>query len=693
MAEETLPRFPAKALTLAANAFLRSVGAPAHTLLPDEVELPPTEVTERLAGHALAAGYFVERVEFFEDDVPLLIDAGRPFIFMPLPALDSIHVATAVSKKELTFVDLRGVETTIDRKTAERALRATRARGLEQLARRIDPAADRSERIVRGLAAELGSSMPVGVGYVLRKNEVGSVGEAVDSLGLGRQGAKLLGMSALQSALTTAAWAVLGSVAIAGHAETSNLLGWALLSATATLLQVVSMRIVGAFTVRSATTLRARLLEGALGLDPDSLGEYGLGGLMVIATQADSFTGSIVSLFVAILGVLTNLVATGAVLSISPVPAVMIALFSAFALAIVACAPRIAKHQDTLQRERMRTTTDMVERMLGHRTRLVQQTPNTWHEGEDESLLRYAQAGKQLDRLTFILHAAPRTFYLASIVVLFTVLVSKPTQMALALSVGGMTLGMATLDALVNVVLAGGNLYALFRAIRPMVHDRQQGARSSAIRPDLEGDKKRPIIELRGVRYGYPNRSKKVLDDVGLEIGHEERVLIEGPSGGGKTTLASVISGLRKPDAGLVFVAGLDQHTMPEGELRSVIATAPQFYKNHIFTESLAFNLLLGRSWPPEQADLAEAAHVAVALGLGPLLDRMPSGLFQQVGETGWQLSHGEKSRVYLARALLQRSKVLVLDETFGALDPASLRQSMDFVLDAPKSIVVITHR
>lgn len=132
---------------------------------------------------------------------------------------------------------------------------------------------------------------------------------------------------------------------------------------------------------------------------------------------------------------------------------------------------------------------------------------------------------------------------------------------------------------------------------------------------------------------------------------------------------------------------------MPEAELRRIVATAPQFYKNHIFTESLAFNLLLGRGWPPERDDLAAAMRVTTALGLGPLLTRMTSGIFQQVGETGWQLSHGEKSRVYLARALLRRSKVLVLDEAFGALDPASLRESMRFVLDEAKAVVVITHR
>ena len=74
--------------------------------------------------------------------------------------------------------------------------------------------------------------------------------------------------------------------------------------------------------------------------------------------------------------------------------------------------------------------------------------------------------------------------------------------------------------------------------------------------------------------------------------------------------------------------------------------------------------------WPPSAADLQQAGEVCEELGLGELLQRMPAGLQQQVGETGWQLSHGERSRVFLARALLQQADLTILDESFAALDP-----------------------
>ena len=70
---------------------------------------------------------------------------------------------------------------------------------------------------------------------------------------------------------------------------------------------------------------------------------------------------------------------------------------------------------------------------------------------------------------------------------------------------------------------------------------------------------------------------------------------------------------------------------------------------------TLAFNLLMGRNWLAGEVELQVAQTLCEDLGLGPLIARMPAGLQQRVGETGWQLSHGEKSRVFLARALLQQ--------------------------------------
>jgi ATP-binding cassette, subfamily B, bacterial len=70
----------------------------------------------------------------------------------------------------------------------------------------------------------------------------------------------------------------------------------------------------------------------------------------------------------------------------------------------------------------------------------------------------------------------------------------------------------------------------------------------------------------------------------------------------------------------------------------------------------------------------------------------MPAGLLQMVGETGWQLSHGERSRLYLARALLQNADLVVLDESFAALDPENLQYALRCVRERAAALLVIAH-
>lgn len=99
----------------------------------------------------------------------------------------------------------------------------------------------------------------------------------------------------------------------------------------------------------------------------------------------------------------------------------------------------------------------------------------------------------------------------------------------------------------------------------------------------------------------------------------------------------------------------------------------------------------MGRAWPASP-ELAATETVCRELGLGDLLERMPGGLMQMVGETGWQLSDGEHSRVYLARALLQDVDLVVLDDSFAALDPANRQRALRCVHARARAVLVIAH-
>ena len=184
-----------------------------------------------------------------------------------------------------------------------------------------------------------------------------------------------------------------------------------------------------------------------------------------------------------------------------------------------------------------------------------------------------------------------------------------------------------------------------------------------------------------------------MLSRCGLRIRTGDHVLLDGPSGGGKSTLVSLLIGIRAPQTGVLLAGGLDRATVGAEGWRRCIVAAPQFHQNHIITGPLAFNLLMGRRGPLTPADEQEALDICTEMGLGDLLARMPGGMNQMVGETGWQLSQGERSRVFMARALLQQADVIVLDESFAALDPENMTRTLACVLRRAPALLVVAHQ
>jgi len=202
-----------------------------------------------------------------------------------------------------------------------------------------------------------------------------------------------------------------------------------------------------------------------------------------------------------------------------------------------------------------------------------------------------------------------------------------------------------------------------------------------------------PLIDARDLVFRYSSSADPVLDGCSLRVAAGERLVLEGPSGGGKSTLVSLLSGLRQPNLGRLLIDGLDSEILSSESWGRRIACAPQFHENHVLAETFAFNLFMGKHRALEPADFQQARSICDELGLGDVLGRMPAGMLQMVGETGWQLSHGERSRLYIARALLQDAELVVLDESFAALDPENLERALECVLRRSRSLLVIAHR
>jgi ATP-binding cassette subfamily B protein len=335
-------------------------------------------------------------------------------------------------------------------------------------------------------------------------------------------------------------------------------------------------------------------------------------------------------------------------------------------------------------------THDLIERMLGYRTQLAQQHADDWHRGEDESLERYVAASGLMDRSQVRVAAlVPRGWLLLALVCMSPALVLVTAPTTLAVTVGGILLAYRGFKRLTISIASLVGAEIAWRQIAEVFH----AAARSHVTPfrRLAGSGS-PILQVDGVGFRHAERSNAVLDACSLAVAARDRIVLRGPSGGGKSTFAAICAGLRAPGSGLMLLHGLDRHTVGFDEWRRRIVLVPQFHENHVLLGTFGFNLLLGVQWPPRPGDLARAEQLCRDLGLGDLIDRMPGGLMQMVGETGWQLSHGERSRLFLARALLQQPDLLILDETFAQLDPVTIQRALDTVIQRQPTVLLIAH-
>ncbi len=369
---------------------------------------------------------------------------------------------------------------------------------------------------------------------------------------------------------------------------------------------------------------------------------------------------------------------------------------------VVAAAALIARLRPALEAwtsRRLTLTHDLVERMAGQRTVVAQQPPALWHRDEARALQAYSAAGSRLDALASALAVlAPRLWLLAAAAALVPHARDAGGHAAtFVASVGGMLFVAGAFRKLAQTVPALGSAAIAWRNLRLLAAEGAAGAAVDAEPPARSGAAPAPaaaspLLEARDLAFRYPGRPAPVLERCTLSVRAGDRVLVEGASGGGKSTLAALLAGMREPTGGALRLDGIEQSVLGPDRWRARIGGAPQFHENHVFSASLAFNLLLGRAWPPRHEDLAEAEAICRELDLGPLLARMPSGMEQLVGESGWQLSHGERGRLFIARALLQPLDARILDESFAALDPETMERAVACVLRRASTLIVIAH-
>jgi len=195
-------------------------------------------------------------------------------------------------------------------------------------------------------------------------------------------------------------------------------------------------------------------------------------------------------------------------------------------------------------------------------------------------------------------------------------------------------------------------------------------------------------LRFEGVSFAYPGASSPVLRDVWLDIAPGETVALVGATGSGKTTLAALVPRLYDVTGGRITLDGVDVRDATLESLRRVVATA--FEEPILFSASVRENLLLGT---PDATD--DDVREALELAQAEFAYDLPFGLDTRVGEQGLSLSGGQRQRLALARAVIGRPRVLVLDDPLSALDvhtEALVEEALGRVLRGTTGLVVV-HR
>ena len=206
-------------------------------------------------------------------------------------------------------------------------------------------------------------------------------------------------------------------------------------------------------------------------------------------------------------------------------------------------------------------------------------------------------------------------------------------------------------------------------------------------RRDLKGE-----IELRGVRFAYPNRDDLALDGVSLRIAPGEKVAFIGRVGSGKSTIQRLVMGLFQPmdtNGGAVLLDGIDLRQLDPADVRRNIGCVSQDVL--LFHGTLRENIAFGM---PHADDTAIVAAAEIA-GLSDFVHRHPKGFDMPVGERGEQLSGGQRQAVGIARAVLHNAPILLLDEPTSAMDfttEAHVTQRLAEFAQG-KTVLLVTHR
>ncbi len=248
----------------------------------------------------------------------------------------------------------------------------------------------------------------------------------------------------------------------------------------------------------------------------------------------------------------------------------------------------------------------------------------------------------------------------------------------------GLTVLSATRDLAVALVDVTQHIARLSEALRTLLQPHDDLIEEPARHLETKGG----AISFGDVTFNYPN-GRRVFDRLSFDIAPGERVGLVGASGGGKSTILSLLQRLYAVNDGRITIDGQDIGSTTDESLRRAIAVVPQDIT--MFHRTLRDNIRYGNQGASDR-DILRAAEAACC---ADFIDRMPLRLDTVVGDRGTKLSGGQRQRIAIARALLKNSPILLLDEATSALDTHSeemIRQALATLMHG-RTVIAIAHR
>ncbi|MEH2948692.1 ABC transporter ATP-binding protein [Lachnospiraceae bacterium 56-18] len=196
-------------------------------------------------------------------------------------------------------------------------------------------------------------------------------------------------------------------------------------------------------------------------------------------------------------------------------------------------------------------------------------------------------------------------------------------------------------------------------------------------------------VELSGVSFRYKDAERNALENISLTIRPGEHVAFVGPSGGGKTTLASIVARFWDTDSGSVKIGGVNVKDIPKEELMDTVSFV--FQDSKLLKMSILENVRMAKP-DASREEILKALHDAQC---DDILEKLPQGVDTVVGAKGVYLSGGEQQRISIARVMLKNAPILILDEATAFADPDNEAkvQAAFSVLAKGKTVLMIAHR